>query len=58
MAQAALDGLKRLVAKYDNESMPYLSWTAPHSIKNQGGNYDHLARVWEWSVIGDGEDGE
>ena len=56
LAQAALDGLKRLVAKYDNESTPYLSWTAPQSIKNKGGNYDHLARVWEWSVIGDGDE--
>ena len=58
LAQAALDGLKRRVARFDDEATPYISWAAPQFMGNQGGNYDHLARVWEWSVIGDGDDGE
>ncbi|QIF80867.1 double-strand break repair protein AddB [Brevundimonas sp. 'scallop'] len=56
LAQAALDGLKRRVARFDNENTPYVSWAAPQFMGNQGGNYDHLARVWEWSVIGDGDE--
>ena len=31
------------------------SWVAPQFMGNFGGNYDHLARVWEWHVVG-GED--
>jgi ATP-dependent helicase/nuclease subunit B len=58
LAQAALDGLKRRIARFDDENTPYVSWAAPQFMGNQGGNYDHLARVWEWSVIGDGDDGE
>jgi ATP-dependent helicase/nuclease subunit B len=58
LAQAALDGLKRRVERFDDENTPYISWAAPQFMGNQGGNYDHLARVWEWSVIGDGDDGE
>lgn len=58
LAQAALDGLKRRIARFDDENTPYVSWAAPQFMGNQGGNYDHLARVWEWSVIGDGEDSE
>jgi len=56
LAQAALDGLKRRVARFDDENTPYVSWAAPQFMGNQGGNYDHLARVWEWSVIGDGDE--
>jgi RecB family exonuclease len=56
LAQAALEGLKRRVARFDDENTPYVSWAAPQFMGNQGGNYDHLARVWEWSVIGDGDE--
>ena len=56
LAQSALDGLKRHVARFDDENTPYVSWAAPQFMGNQGGNYDHLARVWEWSVIGDGDE--
>ena len=45
-------------ARFDDETTPYVSWAAPQFMGNQGGNYDHLARVWEWSVIGDGDEGE
>ncbi|HEY0103069.1 MAG TPA: double-strand break repair protein AddB [Brevundimonas sp.] len=43
------------VAAFDDESRPYVSWAAPQFMGNFGGNYDHLARVWEWHVVG-GED--
>ncbi|MGK2257480.1 MAG: ATP-dependent helicase/nuclease subunit B, partial [Brevundimonas sp.] len=56
LAQAALEGLKRRVARFDDPNTPYVSWAAPQFMGAQGGNYDHLARVWEWSVIGDGDE--
>ena len=43
------------VAAFDDEARPYVSWAAPQFMGNFGGNYDHLARVWEWHVVG-GED--
>ena len=55
MAQRALDGLKRRVAAFDRQSEPYVSWAAPQFIDQFDGDYDHLARLWEWHVIGEGE---
>ena len=49
---AALAGLKARVARFDDQTTPYLSWVAPQFMGNFGGNYDHLARVWEWHVAG------
>lgn len=57
LSEAALAGLKARVARFDSERTPYLSWVAPQFMGNFGGNYDHLARVWEWHVVG-GEEGE
>lgn len=57
LAEAALAGLKARVARFDRPETPYLSWVAPQFMGNFGGNYDHLARVWEWHVVG-GEEGE
>lgn len=56
LAEAALEGLKRRIARFDDPSTPYLSWVAPQFMDAFGGHYDHLARVWEWHVVG-GEDG-
>ena len=55
-SRAALAGLKARVARFDSPSTPYLSWVAPQFMGNFGGNYDHLARVWEWHVVGDEAD--
>ena len=52
---AALEGLKRRVARFDQADTPYPSWAAPQFIGRYGGDYDHLARLWEWHVIGEGE---
>jgi ATP-dependent helicase/nuclease subunit B len=56
-AERALEGLKRRVAAFDDPSTPYVSWAAPQFIGRYGGDYDHLARYWEWGVIGGDEEG-
>lgn len=56
LSQAALEGLKTRINRFDDPDTPYLSWVAPQFMGSFGGNYDHLARVWEWHVVG-GEDG-
>ena len=58
LSMAALAGLKARVARFDDQTTPYLSWVAPQFMGNFGGNYDHLARVWEWSVAGADGDAE
>jgi ATP-dependent helicase/nuclease subunit B len=51
LAADALEGLRRLVAVYDDESTPYLA--VPNPIRAMRYNdYLHLARVQEWSSIG------
>jgi ATP-dependent helicase/nuclease subunit B len=57
MAEAALAGLKRRVARFDDPETAYVSWSAPQFI-NSTGDFDHLARLWEWHVIGEAEAGE
>ena len=52
----ALDGVKALVAQFDEPDRPYLSRTAPQFLKARMSDYDHLARVFEWSTSG--EEGE
>ena len=54
---AALEGLRRRVDIFDDEATPYTSWAAPQFIGRYGGDYDHLARLWEWHVVGE-SDGE
>jgi ATP-dependent helicase/nuclease subunit B len=48
----ALEGLRRRVAHFDRRETGYASWARPQFIRS-GGDYDHLARLWEWRVIGD-----
>jgi len=57
LSQAALAGLTARIARFDDQETPYLSWVAPQFMGNFGGNYDHLARVWEWHVVG-GDEGD
>ncbi|WP_396594423.1 double-strand break repair protein AddB [Brevundimonas sp. R86498] len=52
LSRAALAGLKARIARFDLPTTPYPSWVAPQFMGNFGGNYDHLARVWEWHVAG------
>jgi ATP-dependent helicase/nuclease subunit B len=55
-ADKALSGLKTRVARFDDAATPYLSWAAPQFLGQLGGDYDQLARLWEWHVIGTDED--
>ncbi|HEY8004108.1 MAG TPA: double-strand break repair protein AddB [Phenylobacterium sp.] len=52
-AARALAGLAELVARFDNPLQPYLSRTAPQFVKARVSDYDHLARVFEWSTSGE-----
>lgn len=56
MAQQALDGLKELVARFDDEATPYRPTPRP-KFANRYNDFEHLAREKEWRVTG-GEDGE
>lgn len=49
LAAMAGAGLKSLILRFDDPAMPYRSRTLPKLLR-QGGDYDHLARVLEWSV--------
>jgi ATP-dependent helicase/nuclease subunit B len=58
-ADHALTELKALATTFDNADTPYLSLVHP-MWTNHYGDYDHLARVKEWSLAGgsDEEGGE
>ncbi|HEX4712703.1 double-strand break repair protein AddB [Phenylobacterium sp.] len=55
-AAKALAGLAELVGRFDDPAQPYLSRVAPQFVKARVSDYDHLARVFEWSTSG--EEGE
>src|SRR5690606_40248076 len=52
-ADSASAGLARLIAAFDDENTPYLSQPNPDGAPRHS-DYDHLARVKEWSVGGSG----
>ena len=56
--EQAWQGVRDLVGRYDDPSHPYRSRTAPQFVKTYASDYDHLARVYEWSTSGDDEGGE
>ena len=56
-ADHALSKLKALAAKFENEAEPYRSLVHP-MWKTHYGDYDHLARIKEWSATGGGDEGE
>ncbi len=56
-ADHALARLKGLAARFEDESTPYLSLVHP-MWKTHYGDYDHLARVKEWSATGGSDEGE
>jgi ATP-dependent helicase/nuclease subunit B len=53
---AALEGLTRLVRQYRDPDRGYASRTAPQFVRLYASDYDHLARVFEWSTSGEGGD--
>jgi ATP-dependent helicase/nuclease subunit B len=55
-ADHALARLKELATTFENAETPYLSLVHP-MWTNHYGDYDHLARVKEWSLSGGGDEG-
>jgi ATP-dependent helicase/nuclease subunit B len=58
LAEQAMEGLRRRIARFDDPETPYLPWSAPQFLAQRGGDFDHLSRLYEWHVMGDGGDGE
>ncbi len=56
LAAGALRKLRGLAEAFDHRETAYVSWRIPQFMERWGGDYDHLARVWEWNVVGDDED--
>jgi ATP-dependent helicase/nuclease subunit B len=57
-ADKALARLKDVVARFASAEQPYLSFSRPMFFGRSYGDYDHLARVKEWSATGGEGDGE
>ena len=56
-ADRAFEGMVQLVERYADPTQGYASRTAPQFVKLYASDYDHLARVFEWSTSGEeGED--
>jgi ATP-dependent helicase/nuclease subunit B len=49
LAERALEGLRRLVAHFDDPNTPYHARPRPKFVPGFS-DYDHLARVKEWAV--------
>ncbi len=56
LSEDAWGRLEKLVAYYEDETRGYLSRALPFRAGDFSGDYDHLARVAEWSTGGDGEE--
>lgn len=54
-ADMALARLKGIIARFEDEKTPYRSLVSPMWRKRYG-DYDHLARVKEWSALASEED--
>jgi ATP-dependent helicase/nuclease subunit B len=52
-AARALEGMTRLIARFDDPAQGYTSRTAPQFVKLYVSDYDHLARVFEWATSGE-----
>lgn len=58
MGEEAWARLERLLAHYENPEAGYLSRALPMREGDMEGDYDHLARVLEWSAGGDNAEGD
>ena len=58
LAEEAWARLEALLIHYKNPEAGYLSRALPFREGEMDGDYDHLARVLEWSAGGDAGDGE
>lgn len=48
LAEAAFEGLQKLIALFDKQATPYLSRPRP-DLPSRFNEYEHLARIKEWS---------
>ena len=55
-ADLAWARLVKFVTRFDDPATGYLSRETPMFMRRGGGDYDHLARVKEWSLSGGAED--
>jgi ATP-dependent helicase/nuclease subunit B len=55
-ADTALAGLERLIERFSDPAQGYASRTAPQFVKQYVSDYDHLARVFEWSTSGEDDE--
>jgi len=58
VATQSLDRLKKLIDAFEDPRTPYLSLLHPMFKTRRYGDYDHLARVREWSLAADQGGGE
>ena len=59
LSEEAWARLEKLLVHYGNPTAGYLSRAVPFREGDTDGDYDHLARVQEWSAVGpDGGDAE
>ena len=57
LADEARMRLERRAAAFFDVATPYISRAIPQ-FAGETGDYDHLARLWEWSTVGGEEGGE
>jgi ATP-dependent helicase/nuclease subunit B len=57
-ADKALRRLTGVLLAFENDETPYRSRERPMFMRRGGGDYDHLARVKEWSLSGGADDAE
>ncbi|MGZ6014288.1 MAG: double-strand break repair protein AddB [Phenylobacterium sp.] len=55
-ADQALEGMARLIGRFADPAQGYASRTAPQFVKLYVSDYDHLARVFEWSTSGEDDE--
>ena len=58
LGEVSWERLRKIILHYDNPDTGYISRALPFSAANLDGDYDHLARVLEWSAGGEDGDGE
>lgn len=58
LSEDAWDALLKLVTAYDNPEKGYLSRARPFKQGERSGDFDHLARVMEWSLDDGNEEGD
>ncbi len=56
LSEEAWARLEKLLVHYQDPATGYLSRALPFREGEPGGDYDHLARVLEWSAGGEGDD--